>query len=1187
MKDSTPGTPDSHAPLLAGGTTDEGIDRAQVREPWHERLAIAELRQPTLRSRAFQYGLPVVSVAMALGLRLVATVWVGRGLPTYITFFPAVMAVAVLAGLGPGLLATLLTDLVVVYWLLPPMGQLSLVSPVEGLGLVIFTAMGLFMSVVAEIFRRDRDKAAAYDREAVLRESRGRLAAVAEQWEQTFNTVPDFIAILDTQHRVIRVNRPMAERLGVTPGQCIGMHCYEAVHGTTEPHQVCPHRQTCQDQQEHTAEVYEPRLGGHFLVSTTPQFDQRGRFVGAIHIARDITKRKHDEQEREMAAEFLRLMNESRGKENLIRASVAFFQEKAGCEAVGIRLREGDDYPYYETRGFPAAFLRLENRLCACDDAGQPLRDATGNPVLDCMCGNVICERFDPSQPFFTTHGSFWTNSTSALLATTTEGDRQARTRNRCNGQGYESVALIALAAGADRLGLLQLNDRRKDCFTAEGIALWERLAGYLAVALAKTLAEEAQHDSQERLKLHFENTPLAVIEWGPDFRLSRWSLEAERIFGWRAEEVIGKRLDEFRWVYDEDVAGVTQISAGLVDGTRSRSLNRNRNYRKDGSVIHCEWYNSSLRDQSGKLRSIMSLVLDVTEREEVAEQLKAAKEAAEAANAAKSQFLASMSHELRTPMNAILGMTDLALGEPLPSHVRDYLQTSKESADLLLELLNEILDFSRIEAGRFELESTPFQLRRTIEQVVKSLRVRAYEKGLEMVCQVADDLPEIVLGDPLRLRQVLMNLVSNAVKFTPKGEVVLRVEREVLGLGSSDLESDVQAPGPKPQDPSPKTQDPSPKSQDPRPCVRLTFSVSDTGIGIPAEKLESIFAPFTQADASTTRRFGGTGLGLAIAQRLVNLMGGEIHVESQSGSGSTFRFTLTLPIAERAKDDGEAAAGDRDLFRDLPAIVIGESATSRKILQQTLASWWMQVDEAPDVPTGLTKIHEAAAAGRAYRLVLADAFLPGIDGFTLVEWLKQDARLAGPAILILSATDRQRYPDRCRELTAPCLEKPVSRSELFSMVAKALGGQGLVAPKADREEAGGWPASRRIIRILVAEDTPANQKVVRHVLGNHGHHLEIAENGRQALALVEQQDFDVVLMDVQMPEMDGLQATAAIRRLADAKKARVPIVAMTAHALKGDRERCLAAGMDDYLSKPIKREELIETVERMAERRS
>jgi PAS domain S-box-containing protein len=582
------------------------------------------------------------------------------------------------------------------------------------------------------------------------------------------------------------------------------------------------------------------------------------------------------------------------------------------------------------------------------------------------------------------------------------------------------------------------------------------------------------------------------------------------------------------------------------------------------------------LKDADGRVVRWFGTNTDVTE-------VRQARQAAEAANVSKSQFLASMSHELRTPMNAILGMTDLALAEQLPSAVRDYLQTSKESADLLLELLNEILDFSRIEAGRFELESTPFRLRKTVAQAVKTLALRAYEKGLELVFQVADELPDTVVGDSLRLRQVLMNLVSNAIKFTPNGEVVVRVGASDLGLGSSAL-------GLSSQNRNPKTQNPRPKSQDltsntPYALCALQFSVFDTGIGIAPEKLEEIFAPFTQADSSTTRRFGGTGLGLAISQRLVNLMGGHIRVESQPGRGSTFHFTLMLPIAEQADDEGEVTAGDQDLFRGLPALVIAASATSRKIFQQTLASWLMQVDEAPDVPSGLAKIHEAAAAGQAYRVVLADAVMPGIDGFTLVDWLQQDPRLAGSVILVLSATDRHNYPDQCRNLTTPCLEKPVSPSVLFNAIAKAVGADGLACMLDSSKTAAVLPVPRQILRVLVAEDTPANRKLVLHVLGNRGHNVTIAENGRQALELLQEQDFDVVLMDVQMPEMDGFQATEAIRKLEDPKKARLPVIAMTAHALRGDQERCLAAGMDGYLSKPIKSPELVGLVERLAQK--
>ena len=538
-----------------------------------------------------------------------------------------------------------------------------------------------------------------------------------------------------------------------------------------------------------------------------------------------------------------------------------------------------------------------------------------------------------------------------------------------------------------------------------------------------------------------------------------------------------------------------------------------------------------------------------LVQRQRAEAALQQAKEAAEAANRAKSQFLAAMSHELRTPMNAILGMTDLALAEAISPAVRDYLQTAKESADLLLELLNEILDFSRIEAGRFELESIPFNLRQAVEQVVKTFGVRAYQKGLELVYELPDEMPESLLGDPLRLRQVLMNLVSNAIKFTAKGEIVVRVQ-----LRQQTAEA-----------------------------VALEFSVTDTGIGIAAEDQERVFTPFTQADASTTRHYGGTGLGLAICQRIVAMMGGRLWLESQLGRGSTFFFTVTLPIAPQAVDHPKPDLPDQEAFRDLPVLVVAENATSRRILRQTLANWAMRPAAAPDAPTALTMIHQAAAAQNHYRLVLADADLPGIDGFTLSEWLRKEPQLAGPPILMLSAADRQNHPERCRQLEVTCLDKPISQSALFKAIVRALQleGQAMAADAAEAERPLATPA--RPLRVLVAEDTPANQKLVLYILGKRGHTTEVAQNGQQAVELLVQQDFDAVLMDVQMPLMDGFQATQAIRALNDPQKARLPIIAMTAHALKGDAERCLEAGMDAYVSKPINATELIQLVERLS----
>jgi two-component system sensor histidine kinase/response regulator len=554
--------------------------------------------------------------------------------------------------------------------------------------------------------------------------------------------------------------------------------------------------------------------------------------------------------------------------------------------------------------------------------------------------------------------------------------------------------------------------------------------------------------------------------------------------------------------------------------------------------------------DELALMRAVADHVAIAMQRIRLLQTLELHTQAAEAANRAKSQFLASMSHELRTPMNAILGMTELALTEQIPPSVRDYLQTAKESADLLLELLNEVLDFSRIEAGRFELDSIPFNVRYAVEQVVKTLSLQAFEKGLELVYELPDDLPDFVSGDPLRLRQVLTNLVGNAIKFTHKGEIVVRAQIEEIAGGSATLR----------------------------------FSVADTGIGIAPEDIERIFAPFTQAETVISRRYSGSGLGLTISQRLVNLMGGRMWVESRPGLGSIFYFTITAPVADQPAGEEAAALPELDAFRDVPVLVVTHSATNRRILKQMLASWAMAPEPVADAPAALAKIHQAAASGQPPPLVLADAVMPNVDGFTLAEWLHKDRHLARATVLMVSATDRQNFPQQCREAKALCLDKPITRSALFNGIAKALGLEGAIAERKARQPHIIAAAPARPLKILLAEDTPANQKLVQHVLGRRGHAVRVAFNGREAIDMVARDDFDLVLMDVQMPEMDGFEATEAIRKLDDAKKAAIAIVAMTAHALKGDDERCLAAGMDAYLSKPIKAEEMIELVERLAE---
>jgi PAS domain S-box-containing protein len=337
------------------------------------------------------------------------------------------------------------------------------------------------------------------------REAEKTAVQATKNWEHTFDAVPDLIAVLDEEYHVVRANRAMAERFGVTPEECVGLTCYRVVHGTDEPPSFCPHRQLLADGAEHITEVHEDSLGGDFIVSVSPLHNSEGEIAGCVHVARNITERKRAEQERAMTVTFLRLVNESRNTVDMVHSAVSFFRERSGFEAVGIRLKDGEDYPYFEASGFPEEFVRLENSLCTRDTTGQPIRDSAGFPIHECMCGNVIHGNFDPSKSFFTNKGSFCSNCTTELLATTTDADRQARTRNRCNGEGYESVALIALRVGDECLGLLQLNDKRKGQFTSETISMWERLADYLAVALAKTRAEDALYVAYENLQAQSE----------------------------------------------------------------------------------------------------------------------------------------------------------------------------------------------------------------------------------------------------------------------------------------------------------------------------------------------------------------------------------------------------------------------------------------------------------------------------------------------------------------------------------------------------------------------------------------------------------------------------------------------------------------------------------------------------------